>query len=407
MTGVLPRAPQEGLAGPSAPCSAARTPVERSAGGFSGPSAARAGLSLWDEWQPVGEARGQLSVCTWVSVPSFLPQSSLLGSVWSGWSVPTLQCSHAHGIRLPPRGPFLSTTPLPLPTPAGRALGREWRTVCFCPCRLHRLSLPSTGAHAPCCLAPWWPEGQGLWGEQPGKGPCSGQELDGGEGGAGALRVEQKERRRPPPRGWWGVTEEPQAGPATAGLETVDGVGLGDRTLRRAPCPSRRREACLATPGRTGGWGPACWGSAGTCCLGQPRCSRERARGQGGPQDARRCPPGKADERMAGAWGLRQPPCHGPRPGCSDHVLSSPRRPQAQVQSQVRGPTAGLPDELLGGGPRARLGPAPGKPKLRALPGPRHGLSGPRTAEARTPTGTGPGPMAPPWPACTPLPSAF
>ena len=115
-------------------------------------------------------------------------------------------------------------------------------------------------------------------------------------------------------------------------------------------------------PGNSGpdGWlGPACWGSAGTCCLGQPRCSRERARGQGRPQDARCCPPGRADERTAGAWGLRQPLCHGPRPGRSDHVLSSPHRPQAQVQSQVRGPTAGLPDERLGGGPPGQAGASP------------------------------------------------
>lgn len=77
------------------------------------------------------------------------------------------------------------------------------------------------------------------------------------------------------------------------------------------------------------------------------------------------------------AWGhlaapekgpLRWAPCHGPQPGRSDHVLSSPHRPQAQVQSQVRGATAGLPGELLVGAP-GQTGPAPGKPRLRALPG--------------------------------------
>ena len=139
------------------------------------------------------------------------------------------------------------------------------------------------------------------------------------------------------------------------GLETVDRVGLGDRTSRRPPLPILEARSVPGNSGPDGWLGPACWGSAGTCCLGQPRCSRERARGQGGPQDARCCPPGRADERTAGAWGLRQPLCHGPRPGRSDHVLSSPHRPQAQVQSQVRGPTAGLPDERLGGGP-----PGPG-----------------------------------------------
>lgn len=48
-------------------------------------------------------------------------------------------------------------------------------------------------------------------------------------------------------------------------------------------------------------------------------------------------------------------------------------RPQAQVQSQVRGAMARLLGELLGellGGAPGQAGPAPRKPRLRALPYP-------------------------------------
>lgn len=55
-------------------------------------------------------------------------------------------------------------------------------------------------------------------------------------------------------------------------------------------------------------------------------------------------------------------------PGRSDHVLSSPHRPQAQVQSQVRGPTAGLPDELLGGAPGPGWGQPLGNPNSVPYP---------------------------------------
>ena len=113
-----------------------------------------------------------------------------------------------------------------------------------------------------------------------GAGCAQEQEL-GAWGGAGAPRMKQKDHGRPPPRGWWGSG---RASPGESRRQWAGECGRGGtrgQDTAESPPARLRREACLATTGRTGGREPACWGSAGTCRLGAPRCSREKASGVG------------------------------------------------------------------------------------------------------------------------------
>lgn len=165
----------------------------------------------------------------------------------------------------------------------------------------------------------------------------------GGLGRCWCLRMEQKDHGRPPPRGWWGSG---RASPRESRRQWAGECGRGgtrDRTPRRARPP----------------------------VSGEKHAWRPRARRVDGSQPA-------GGQLAPAAWGrlaapekrpLGWAPCRGPWPGCSDHVFSSPHRPQAQVQSQVRGAMARLLGELLGGAP-GQAGPAPRKPRLRALPYP-------------------------------------
>lgn len=97
-------------------------------------------------------------------------------------------------------------------------------------------------------------------------------------GGAGAPRMEQKDHGRSPPRGWWGKwPSKPGENRRQWAEESVaGGVGLGDRTPRRAPPARLRREACLATTGEPGWTGASLLGVSWHLPPGAPRCSQRK-----------------------------------------------------------------------------------------------------------------------------------
>lgn len=196
-------------------------------------------------------------------------------------------------------GPFLSrAAPLHLSTPAGRALpaGSSWgRAPAGVADRLPLPRLSSSVSSEHWCPGPELPGSvgarrAGLLGETARQEP-----LDSGvwralgahrsrNWGPGAVLVPEDGAERPreaPTKGLVGKwPSRPQGEPATVGRRVWPGWDSGQDTAESPPA-RLRREACLATTGRTGGWEPACWGSAGTCRLGAPRCSREKASGVG------------------------------------------------------------------------------------------------------------------------------
>lgn len=259
-------------------------------------------------------------------------------------------------------GPFLSrAAPLHLSTPAGRALpaGSSWgRAPAGVADRLLLPWLSSSVSSEHWCPGPELhgsvgARRAGLLGETARQEP-----LDSGvwralgahrsrNWGPGAVLVPRGWSRKTtggPHRGAGGEVAEQAPGRAgDSGPESVAGVGLGDRTPRRARPPvSGEKHAWRPRAGRVDGSQPA-GGQLAPAAWGRLAAPEKRPLG----------------------WA----PCRGPWPGCSDHVLSSPHRPQAQVQSQVRGAMARLLGELLGGAP-GQAGPAPRKPRLRALPYP-------------------------------------
>lgn len=210
------------------------------------------------------------------------------------------------------------------------------------------MSLPATSR----CPGPaGWSVGArraGLWGKQPGKSPWTRVWRALGahrsrNWGPGAVRW--------CPRGWSrkttggphrGAVKWAEQAPGRAGDSGPESGRGGTRGQDTSGEPARPSQA-RSMPGDHGpdGWTePACWGSAGTCRLGAPLLQRK---------------------------GLWVGTCSGaPGQAALINVLPS-HRPQAQVQSQVRGAMARLLGELLGGAP-ARLGQPPRSPDSCALP---------------------------------------